>query len=393
MGKELFIRAQKMKDSLIQWRRSLHRHPELGLELPRTSAFVQNELNRLGISYETYVDGSCLLTTLGPKAGKCFLLRSDMDALPINEETGLEFSSEAPGQMHACGHDLHTSILLGAATILKEHETELKGPVKLLFQPGEEIFAGAKRCIEEGVLENPKADAAFAMHVSSLVPTGVIMTGREAMSSVYGFQIEIQGKGGHGSTPHLCVDPIHVGVEVYAALQELISRECTPLSHTALTIGQFQAGKVANVIPQRCVMSGTLRTFDTKVADFLIRRIGEIVPSVAKTYRANASVQDLYNVPAVLCDGNLNLFLAEALHKSNPDLVFVDKLHAMGSEDFAFISEQIPSSYFCLGCAVTDPAHAIGPHNPKTVFDEACLPLGAACYAQAALSWSQENNK
>ena len=230
------------------------------------------------------------------------------------------------------------------------------------------------------------------MHVSPQVPTGIIATGIEAMSSVYGFKIEIEGKGGHGSTPNICIDPINVGVHIHLALQELISRECTPLSHTALTIGQFQAGDVPNVIPQRCVMSGTLRTFDPKVASFMIQRINEVVPAVAATYRATATVTELYNVPAVLCNKELNEFFTSAIQEAEPQVKFVHSMHAMGSEDFAFISEQIPSSYFALGCAVVEPSKAVGPHNPKTVFDENCLPLGAAGYAAAALRWSQVNN-
>lgn len=389
---ELFEQAKEMMQELVNWRRSLHQNPELGLSLPQTSAFVQKQLDEMGIAYKTLVNGSAVLAQVGPEEGRCFMLRSDMDALPIQEETGLPFSSHNPGRMHACGHDLHTVILLGAAKLLKMHEQQLHGPVKLLFQPGEEIFAGAKACIEEGALENPKVEAAFAMHVASQLPTGMIGTGTQAMSSAYGFQIEIEGKGGHGSTPDECIDPINVGVHIHLALQELISRECTPISHTALTIGQFQAGDVPNVIPQRCVMSGTLRTFDPKVAAFLIRRIGEVVPAVAQVYRAKATVKELYNVPALLCDAKLTEFFADVIQKSQPQVQRIDGLHAMGSEDFAFISEQLPASFFALGSAVGDYTKAVGAHNPKTMFDENCLPIGAAGYAAVALAWSAQNN-
>lgn len=376
-----------MEKELISWRRTIHRHPELGLSLSSTSAFVQEELKKLDIPFRTFVNGSCVAAQLGPGTGRCFMLRSDMDALPIREETGLPFASEIDGNMHACGHDLHTAILLGAAKLLKRREPQLKGPVKLLFQPGEETFDGADACIRDGILENPPVDAAFAMHVSPLLPTGVILTGSAVMASVYGFRILISGRGGHGSTPHLCIDPINAGVHIYLALQELISRECTPLSHTALTIGQFQAGSASNVIPQQCVMSGTLRTFDPKVRDFLIKRIREVVPAAASLCRATASLEELSNVPAVICDEGLNRLLSASLREVSSELRFSDTFHAMGSEDFAFISERVPSCYYALGCAPCDPSKAVGPHNPKTVFDEACLPIGAACYAQAALSW------
>lgn len=392
MESQLLREANDIKEQLISWRRTVHRHPELGLNLPATSAFVQEELKKMDIPFCTFVNGSCVVAQLGPDAGRCFMLRSDMDALPIREETNLPFASENEGNMHACGHDLHTAILLGAAKLLKKRERQLKGPVKLLFQPGEETFEGANACVQDGVLKSPAVDAAFAMHVSPLIPTGVILTGSAVMSSVYGFRITISGKGGHGSTPHLCVDPINAGVHIHLALQELISRECTPLSHTALTIGQFQAGNASNVIPERCVMSGTLRTFDPKVRDFLIKRINEIVPAVASVYRAKSSIEELSNVPAVLCDEGLNRLFTGALKEVSSDLKISDAFHAMGSEDFAFISERVPSCYYALGCAPCDPSKAVGPHNPKTTFDEACLPIGAACYAQAALSWQEQQN-
>ena len=230
MMTELLKRANEIKDKLVSWRRTIHQNQELGLELPQTSAFVQKQLDEMGISYTTIVNGSGVLAQLGPKEGKCFMLRSDMDALPIQEETGLPFASCNAGKMHACGHDLHTAILLGAAKLLKERESELRGPVKLLFQPGEEIFAGGKACVEEGVLENPKVEAAFAMHVSPQVPTGIIATGIEAMSSVFGFKIEIEGKGGHGSAPEDAVDPTGALAAVIAAYNSLPSREVGALT-------------------------------------------------------------------------------------------------------------------------------------------------------------------
>ena len=387
MMTELLKRANEIKEELVSWRRTVHQNPELGLELPQTSAFVQKQLDEMGISYTTIVNGSGVLAQLGPKEGKCFMLRSDMDALPIQEETGLPFSSCNAGKMHACGHDLHTAILLGAAKLLKEHESELRGPVKLLFQPGEEIFAGGKACVEEGVLENPKVEAAFAMHVSPQVPTGIIATGIEAMSSVFGFKIEIEGKGGHGSTPNICIDPINVGVHIHLALQELISRECTPLSHTALTIGQFQAGDVPNVIPQRCVMSGTLRTFDPKVTAFMIQRINEVVPSVAATYRATATVTELYNVPAVLCSKELNDFFTDAIQEAEPQVRFVHSMHAMGSEDFASFTYELPCAYLLLGAGTPqeDPRYGKPMHNEAVVFNEDVLPTGAALHTLFAL--------
>lgn len=392
MEKNLMDAAKALEGELVTWRRAIHEMPELGMELPKTSAYVQKELENMGIHYETCLNDSCIVACLGSKNGKCILLRADMDALPIQEETNLPFSSKIEGKMHACGHDLHTAILLGAAKLLKERENQLSGTVKLLFQPGEEIFAGAKAAIEAGVLENPQVNAAFSIHVSPLVPNNVLIYGKEVMSSAYGFRIHIHGKGGHGSTPENCVDPITIGVHIHMALQELISRECTPLSHTALTVGTFQSGEAPNIIPEYAVLSGTLRTFNSKIAAFLIRRINEIVPAVANAYRGTATVEELYNVPAVICDPEFNQLLIQSITK-NSELKFYELYHAMGSEDFAFISEKVPSSNLCLGCAPCEMDKAVAPHNPKTVFDEDCLTKGAFCYAQAAIAWLERSKQ
>lgn len=390
MQQTILSEATQDKAQLIEWRRALHQMPELGLELSGTAAYVQSELKKMGIACERTVGGACLSATLGKEDGKCILLRADMDALPIREETGLPFQSES-GRMHACGHDLHTAILLGAAKVLKAREDTLCGKVKLLFQPGEETFIGAQAAISEGILENPAPDAAFAVHVSPNVTPGVILYGQEAMSSAYGFQITIHGKGGHGSQPDKCIDPISVGVQVHLALQELISRECPPTTHAALTIGQFQAGEVANVIPETALLRGTLRTFDPKVTELLIRRIGEVVPAVAGAFRASATVEVLYNVPPVRCDMELANFFVNTLSALETPPRFMNIFHAMGSEDFAFFSERIPSAYFCLGAAPCALSQAVWPHNPKTMFSEDCLPLGVAVYAQGAVDWLREN--
>lgn len=258
MASKLLQEAKQFQDELVSWRRELHQIPELGTILPQTVRFAASKLDEMGIGYQIMEDCSCIVAQIG-KGSKCFMLRSDMDALPVTEESGLPFAS-VNGCMHGCGHDLHATILLGAAKLLKAHEAELNGVVKLLFQSGEETFSGAKAAFERGVLENPHVDAAFAMHVFAGVAPGVISYGVQAMASVYGFKIVLTGRGGHGSQPEICIDPINAGVEVYHALQSLIARECPPSAEAALTIGQFSAGNAANVIPEYCVLQGTLRT-------------------------------------------------------------------------------------------------------------------------------------
>ena len=389
MNTELLKEAQSFNEDLITWRRSLHAIPELDLALPMTSAYVQSELKKMGIPFKTMVGGSCVVAMLG-RGEKCFLLRSDMDGLPFAEESGESFASEN-GCMHACGHDMHAAILLGAAKLLKAHEAELDGTVKLLFQPGEETFRGAKAAIDEGLLEEPKVDAAFAMHVASVVPFGCIAYGPDPMAAVYSFRITLNGKGGHGSTPEACIDPITAGVHVHLALQELISRECSPSAEVALTIGKFQAGSASNVIPESAVLEGTIRVFRPDVKAFIVKRLHEIVPAVAAAYRTTADIEVLGDLPSVACDDGLNDELVGYISEIAPEMTVVKRYHVMGSEDFAFISDKIPSSYMCLGAAVDDTETHYGQHNPKVRFNEKCLAVGAAAYAGVAMKWLAEH--
>ncbi len=377
-------RAKEIQDTLVSWRRSLHQIPEVGLNLPETVSFITNRLDEMGISYKIYEDISCVVATVG-KGKPCFLLRSDMDALQVAEETDLSFKS-TNGCMHGCGHDMHAAMLLGAAKLLKECEHELNGTVKLLFQSGEEIFQGAKSAISKGVLED--VDVAFAVHVIASVPTGVIITGKEAMSSVYGFKITLTGKGGHGSMPEQTIDPINAGVQVYLALQSLIAREIGGTEEAVLTIGQFQSGDVANVIPERAVLQGTLRTFNKQVRQRLINRINEVVEGVAITYRCKAQLQVLSDCPSVVTDDEVTAHIKREICKILPEINVVSgAAHGMGSEDFAEITDKVPSAYYMIGAGVPDQSKWVAQHNPKVLFNEDVLSTGCAIFAQSAQSW------
>lgn len=380
----LYNEANEMYDELVSWRRELHKYPEIGLELPGTAAFVKEKLKEFDIPFETKVNGNCVIGYLGT-GERCLLLRADMDGLPIQEETQLPFASQN-GNMHACGHDMHTTALLGAAKILKRHEKELKARIKLLFQPGEETFTGAQAAIDENILNSPKVDYAFATHVASVCPVGTIAYGTATNASVYGFKITVTGKGTHGAMPQLGIDPINVGVHIYQGLQELIARECSPNQEAALTIGQFSAGTANNVIPETAVLQGTLRTFDEETRTYLIKRIDEIVCNISSAFHAKSKIDVLGNIPMVRCDEERNEKLAQAFQTMSKDINLVSGLHTMGSEDFAVFSGMVPSSYFVIG-AEADSETIYAHHNPKVCFNEKALPIEAAVYACAALDW------
>lgn len=413
VGNTLLQEAEAMKETLVEWRRDLHQIPELDLQLPKTVTYVTERLKEMGIEYQVVAGGSTVIALLGKgskrelelgsfetanrsgadtqeRCGRCFMLRSDMDALPVVEEAEVDFAS-VNGCMHGCGHDLHTAILLGAAKLLKVHEEEMNGTVKLLFQAGEETFRGARAAIAAGVLENPHVDAAFGMHVMGNTSVGIVKYGRKAMASAYGFKIILTGHGGHGSQPELCIDPIGAGVQVYLALQSLVARECPATAEAALTIGQFTAGNASNVIPEICTLQGTLRTFDNTLADHLIRRINEIVPAVAAAYRVKCEIEELCRLPGVVCDESLIHEVAESIQKIDPSVQMQGNMHWMASEDFALYAEAVPAGYFMIGAGVEDEDRRYGQHNPKIVFHEDCLPLGAAVYAGTALDWLERH--
>lgn len=381
----LMNEAAALAGQLTTWRRTLHAYPETGIHLPKTMAYIAGELEKLNISYKLHEDISCIEATVG-SGEKCFLLRADVDGLPMQEETDLPFRAEN-GCMHSCGHDLHGAMLLGAAKLLKDHEGELPGTVKLLFQSGEEVFLGAKSAIEAGVLENPKVDAAFAMHVIAMMPLGVVMTGKQPMASVDGFRITLTGHGGHGSMPEAAIDPINAAVQVYLALQSLIAREIGGTEEAVLTVGRFTAGDAPNIIPQRAELQGTLRTFDPKVRQRLRQRMEEISVAVAAAYRCKGEYESLFACASVVTEDDLTGQIERTVRKLLPQFHVLGGAHGMGSEDFAEITQQVPSAYFMLGAGPDDEAQRLGQHNPKILFHEDVLPLGAAIYAQAALDW------
>lgn len=385
-----FKEAQALQAYMQEIRRELHRQPEVGLDLPLTKSLVKGRLEDLGLEVKEL--GSSGLTALikGDKEGngsaKTLLLRADMDALPMQEETGLEFASTNENA-HACGHDLHTAMLLGAARILVENKEQFSGTIKLMFQPAEEVFKGAKMMIAEGVLENPKVDAAFALHTELVEGPGSLMYMKGHMTtSCDNFKITIRGKGAHGAYPHTSIDPINAGVNIYQNFSELISRENPPQAVTTLTFGQFTAGSSSNVIPDSCIMQGTMRTYEPEVRAKLKRRMEEIIAGVAETTGTKIELDFFSGVPSLYSDPDLTQKFVEILEVNLPELNLIGGHQIMASEDMADVAERVPTSYMMLNCQVEGLA-GLSHHNPKVQFAEEAMPFGCAAFATLAVKY------
>lgn len=387
--------ARDMMHELIQYRRDIHQSPEVGDHLPHTTEYVMNQLRQMGYEPQEICDSGIVALAGDPKKSqKTILLRADMDALPIPEQTDYSFKA-TNGNMHACGHDFHTAMLLGAAKLLKQYEDELEGTVKLVFQPNEEGFKGAKLMLKSGVLENPKVDAAMALHVYSGAPSNTIMYGLGTTTAgCIIFRITIQGVGCHGAMPETGVDPIRIAVHLFSSMQEIITREVSATEAVVITVGKFQAGHTHNVIPDQAIMEGTIRFSSIEIGDFVYSRLEAIVSATAAMFRGQASIETLASVPPLKNDTNLanNLasFVKEVIGEQS---VISFPGGGMGSEDFASYGYQVPSVYFSLGAGTKeeDPHYGLPMHHPQVVFNEDILPTGAAVHAYTAMMWLKSN--
>lgn len=393
---EFMNQAQLIKDELIEYRRFIHENPEVGAELPKTKAFVMNKLMEFGYEPTEICESGIVATISGPNPGKTFLLRADMDALPIKEETSCDFKS-TNGCMHSCGHDMHTAMLLGAAKLLKQNQNQIEGTIKLVFQPDEEGFTGAKKMLEAGVLENPKVDAAMAMHVHSGSPSNVVLCGLgTSIAGCNRFRIVVKGTGCHGAMPELGVDPINIAAHIYISLQEIIAREVSPTQPAVLTIGKFAGGDAPNIIPGEVIMEGTIRSLNKELGEFIFNRMNEIVTSTAKMFRGEAELIELSSVPPLANDTDL----AKEVTTYVKDLVGEQAVvlfegGGMGSEDFASYSYEVPSVYMMLGAGTKqeDPSYGEPMHNEKVVFNEDILATGAAMHTYCAIMWLKNHAK
>ena len=387
----LTAKSAGLQEELVRIRRELHRIPELGCELPETCAYVEAYLKKLGIPFRELGKAGGILAEIDTgRPGKLLCFRADMDALPVAEETGLPFASEHTGKMHACGHDAHISMLLGAAAVLMEQRDRLSGKILLLFQSGEETMSGAKLAISEGAMD-PLPDAVFGIHIGSImgaeIPSGTVIAAPGCvMASCDRFIIRVRGKGCHGSTPEKGVDPILAGAQIVTGLQEILSREFSGSIPKVLTVGKFQAGFAFNVIPDEAVMEGTVRAVDEAVRQQILRRIREIAVSIAAAYRAEAEVEILYGAPPVVNDPEMARLAAEAAAAvAGPEHVVTQVASpTMIGEDFALYLEKTPGAFLFLSSSDREKGTDVSHHNSRFNVDEDVLWQGAAVFAEIA---------
>ena len=400
VAQDLLQEAKQLQPELLQCRRTIHRHPETGFDLQETKALVKRQLTEMG--YTPQECGKCGLVALagGKKKGRTILIRADMDALPIEEAAEVEYRSETPGRMHGCGHDMHTAMLLGAAKLLKAHEDELAGTVKLMFQPAEELFQGADDMIGAGVLENPHVDAAVMIHVvpGLPLPSGIVLVpgAGTGMASCQQYRIVVKGKGGHGAMPHVSVDPITAAAHIHLALQEINSRELGPDEFGVFTTGMFRAGDASNIIPDTAEMRGTIRTADLAVNEKIKTRIREIAQGVGGAMRTEVAVDFFDFCPPMLADGALSEcglgYMKELLGDGAMSMAALGGPKVGGgSEDFAFVSCKVPTVGMFLSAGSPEEGYVYSQHHPKVTFDDSILYRGSAAYAYFAARWLEEH--
>src|SRR5215469_16286490 len=385
--------AVAISDDIIELRHAIHAEPEIGLDLPMTQRKVLRALDGLPL------DISCgrALTSVtavlrGGRPGKTVLLRGDMDALPVTERTGVPYASRQPGAMHACGHDMHTAMLAGAARLLCARRADLEGNVIFMFQPGEEGSAGAKIMIEEGVLDaaGRRPAAAFALHVvSSALPLGLVASrAGTAMAAADTLKVTVRGRGGHGSQPHHASDPIPAACEIVTALQTMVTRRFDVFDPVVLTVGTFHAGTTDNVIPDEAMFVATVRTFSPASRDLISSASVQLVSQIAAAHGLTAEAEFVTGYPVTTNDRAEYGFAARAIGEVFGDHRFITAPNPLtGSEDFSYVLEQVPGAFIMIGAcpAGTDPSTAPYNHSPEAVFDDAVIAEGVTLYAELAL--------
>ena len=385
----MWKQCEALQEAIVSFRRDLHRIPEVGTQLPLTQAYIRKVLEGWGLSYTLSATHSTLWGDIeGSLPGKTVLLRADMDALPIQEATGLPFASQHEGKMHACGHDAHAAMLLGAIRVLLDNRAQLRGRVRFLFQADEEAVSGAKFAVKEGAMEG--VDAAFGCHIGNLlgpdIPSGTLaVKPGNAMASADYLFLTVRGKGCHGSTPEKGVDPITIASHIVINLQEILAREIPASQTAALTMGRIRGGDVFNIIPEQVELDGTLRTYSPELRQFILKRIEEIAKSTAAVFRGECDLRVGGGTGAVINDPALTALTQEALAPvAGEGMLLTDFTPNMGSEDFSCFQKEVPGVYWFLSSANREKGTSVPHHNPRFDIDEDVLWKGSAAFVAAA---------
>jgi amidohydrolase len=390
---ELLAEAQTLADEVVALRRRIHRHPEIGLKLPRTQATVLEAIDGLGFDIRTGEKTTSVIARLtGGRPGPTILLRADMDALPMPENTGLPFASEVDGAMHACGHDAHVAMLVGAARMLARRRDTLPGSVLFMFQPGEEGYHGARVMLEEGLLDSgPAPTGAFAIHITHRQAAGVVSTRPGPMlASGDTLQISIRGKGGHASAPHDCVDPIPIACAIVQAYQTLVTRNVNAFDPAVLTIAKIEAGTTRNVIPETANLLGTVRTVSEATRERVLDGVRRVTDGIATAHGAEATIEIIRGYPVTANDPDFARFVLDTAGA----LLGAERAHemrhpVMGSEDFSYVLQRVPGAMANLGTR-PDSGPVFPNHSNRMLLNEAALPTGIALHVAVALRFLEE---
>ena len=382
-GERLLSAAKEIEPWMIDIRRRLHQCPELLYDLHETSQIVCDELSKLGISFQSGIAETGIVATLGSDDSHCVMLRADMDALPIEEQADVDFGSKNVGRMHACGHDCHTAMLLGAARILKQKESEIPGTVKLCFQPAEEGGAGGKRMCTEGVMENPRVQKVFGLHVWPMLPSGQL-TGRPGnfLAASSAFEVRIAGTGGHAAMPHLSIDPIAAAAKIITSVQTLISREQDPMEAGVVSVTAVNGGSTYNVIPSEVTIKGTIRSLSSANRDQLKNRLCRIVDALAAADRCRAEFATIgEDYPETSNDPELwnSVFRMGERIVGPGNFIICNPM--MGGEDFAYYGAHAPTCFVAVGSRNESEGCTFGLHHPRFKVDESVFRIGAALHA------------
>lgn len=386
MMNDILADAMALSDYSKRMRREFHSHPEIGFQENHTAELITHELSEMGFRVTTGIAKTGIVGLLDTgKPGPVILLRAEMDALPIIEETNASYASLTPGFMHACGHDGHMAVILTVAHILSQNREKLRGMVKFVFQPAEEGLGGAKMMIDEGVLENPAADYLLAMHLWNEQTIGkIVISPGPLMAGSESFHIRVTGSGGHGALPHQTIDPIIASTHIVTALQSIVSRNVSPLQTAVISVTKIQTGTTHNVIPSSAELMGTIRTFEPEIRQIVLERFRKIIFGIAEAFGVEAEVEITHLTYPVINDVHICQIVSDVVKEMQSKMIIIPNYQTMVSEDISFFMEHIPGCFLLFGSSNSEQGQNYGHHHPKFDFDEDVLPQSAAIIAGSA---------